>query len=64
MRMNRNIGLVACRQTRGSKTFHHTFIAHTIMEMCYISNRGTEVNYLFPLYLYNTKRAREILCKE
>lgn len=64
MRMNRNIGLVACRQTRGSTTFHHAFIAHTIMEMCYISNRGTEVNYLFPLYLYNTKRAREILCKE
>ena len=64
MRMNRNIGLVVCRQTRGSTTFHHAFIAHTIMEMCYISNRGTEVNYLFPLYLYNTKRARKILCKE
>lgn len=52
MRMTCNIGLVTCRQTRGSQSFHHSFVAHTIMEMCYISNRGTEGNYLFPLYLH------------
>lgn len=46
-----NIGLVACRQVV-SKEFTHSFIAHTIMEMCYISNKTKEGNYLFPLYLY------------
>ena len=51
MRMTCNIGLVACRQVV-SKEFTHSFIAHTIMEMCYISNRTKEGNYLFPLYLY------------
>ena len=63
MRMNRNIGLILPRQL-ASQEYKHTFIAHTIMEMCYISNKTKEGNYLFPLYLYNTKRAREILCKE
>lgn len=51
MRMTCNIGLVACRQVV-SKEFTHSFIAHTIMEMCYISNKTKEGNYLFPLYLY------------
>ncbi|WP_407717553.1 MULTISPECIES: hypothetical protein [Helicobacter] len=51
MRMTCNIGLVTCRQVV-SKTFTHAFIAHTIMEMCHISNKTKEGNYLFPLYLY------------
>ena len=63
MRMNRNIGLILPRQL-ASQEYKHTFIAHTIMEMCYISNKTKEGNYIFPLYLYNTKRARKILCKE
>ena len=63
MRMNRNIALILPRQL-ASQEYKHTFIAHTIMEMCYISNKTKEGNYIFPLYLYNTKRARKILCKE
>ncbi|WP_199768798.1 type ISP restriction/modification enzyme [Helicobacter trogontum] len=51
MRMTCNIGLVTCRQVV-SKTFTHAFIAHTIMESCYISSTTREINYLFPLYLY------------
>lgn len=51
MRMGCNIGLVTCRQVV-SKTFTHAFIAHTIMESCYISSTTREINYLFPLYLY------------
>ncbi len=50
MRMTCNIGLVTCRQVV-SKEFTHSFIAHTIMESCYISTTR-EINYLFPLYLY------------
>nr|WP_244910961.1 type ISP restriction/modification enzyme [Helicobacter aurati] len=49
--MNCNIGLVCPRQI-SSRDFTHSFIAHTIMEMCYISNKTKEGNYLFPLYLY------------
>ena len=51
MRMTCNIGLVTCRQVV-SKEFTHSFIAHTIMESCYISTTTREINYLFPLYLY------------
>ena len=47
-----NIGLIACRQPRSSEKFSHAFVANTISEGCYISNRGNEINYVFPLYLY------------
>ena len=49
----KNVGLVTCRQTRSSQKFFHSFITNKIIEACLISNRGNEINYLFPLYLYN-----------
>lgn len=49
-----NIGLVICRQARSSLSFSHAFVTQIITEACYISNRGSEINYLIPLYLYNS----------
>lgn len=48
-----NIGLVICRQARSSLSFSHAFVTQIITEACYISNRGSEINYLIPLYLYS-----------
>ena len=49
-----NIGLVSVRQARSSNSWRHCFITDKIIETCYISNKGGEINYLYPLYLYNS----------
>ncbi|MDO9028093.1 MAG: type ISP restriction/modification enzyme, partial [Candidatus Roizmanbacteria bacterium] len=49
-----NLGLLTCRQ-QSSAGFYHTFVCNTIAESCVVSNKTTEINYLFPLYLYQTK---------
>jgi len=46
-----NIGLVAPRQARSSDSWRHCFITDKIMEACYMSNKGGEINYLYPLYV-------------
>ena len=49
-----NLGLLTCRQ-QSSAGFYHTFVCNTIAESCVVSNKTTEINYLFPLYLYQEK---------
>ena len=46
-----NLGLLLPRQLAGN-TFHHAFCTIDLAEMCVISNKTTEQNNLFPLYLY------------
>jgi len=46
-----NLGLITTRQISGER-FEHAFCTDRIIECCAISNRGKEINYLFPLYLY------------
>ena len=46
-----NIGLIATRQI-SERNYYHIFITKSIIDMCYISNKGKENNYIFPLYLY------------
>ncbi len=50
--LQNNIGLIICRQTPSSNAFYHTFLTANIVEMCYISNKGSEINSIFPLYNY------------
>ncbi|MBI3755693.1 MAG: hypothetical protein HY265_06000 [Deltaproteobacteria bacterium] len=52
--MKENLGLLTCRQ-QSSAGFYHTFICNTIVESCAVSNKTTEINYLFLLYLYQQK---------
>lgn len=60
---NDNIGLISTRQII-SQEFNHSFITSNIIEMCYISNKTKEGNYIFPLYLYNTPSAKKAIQAE
>ncbi len=46
-----NLGLSVVRQVKTSE-WQHALLANDIIESCYISNRTSEISYLFPLYLY------------
>ena len=47
-----NIALVTIRLL-SSNDFNHIFVSEKLVERCFISNKGKETNYIFPLYLYN-----------
>jgi len=49
--MQENLGIYTCRQIIGS-SWQHVFIANTITDDCYVSNRTRERGYIFPLHLY------------
>ena len=46
-----NLALTVCRVVTSS-VWQHVLITDKITEKCYISNRGSESGYVFPLYLY------------
>jgi predicted helicase len=47
-----NIALVVLRQIKAGGTYQHVLIANKIVESTYISNKTSEIDYVFPLYLY------------
>ncbi len=47
-----NVGLVGTRQVKAGDTYHHIFIAQNLVESTLVSNRTSEIDYVFPLYLY------------
>jgi len=47
-----NLALVATK-ILSSKQYDHVFISNCVSDRCFISNRGREANYFFPLYLYS-----------
>jgi predicted helicase len=47
-----NIAFVALRQIKAGKTYQHVLVANKIVESTYISNKTSEIGYVFPLYLY------------
>lgn len=49
-----NLGLIATRQVNGA--FRHVGVANSLMESCAISSKTKEINYLFPLYVYESAR--------
>ncbi len=49
--LNDNFALCVCRIVTGTG-WQHTLVTDKITEKCYISNRGSESGYVFPLYLY------------
>lgn len=49
--LKNNLSLVTTR-ILSSETFRHVFISDKIGDICFISNKGKESNYYFPLYLY------------
>ncbi|MFA5623565.1 MAG: type ISP restriction/modification enzyme [Bradymonadales bacterium] len=47
-----NVGLALCKQFKSGSDYVHVFIANTMMESSYVSNKTSEITSIFPLYLY------------
>lgn len=52
MERGENIALALTRQVKAGTTWQHCLITPLLMESTYISNRTSEIGYLFPLYRY------------
>ncbi len=50
--LQENLGIICVRQVKASPQWQHSLIADTIVESCYVSNKTSEISYLFPLYIY------------
>ena len=55
----KNVGLVLCKQFKSGNTYQHSFITSNIIESSYISNRTSEINSAFLLYLYPDENSLE-----
>ena len=49
--INENLALLTCRQ-QSTFNFQHAFVSNKISERCLVSLQTSEVNYVFPIYLY------------
>ena len=58
LKNEKNIGLVTTRLLSSEK-FEHVFVTDKITDMCFISNAGSEANYIFPLYIFQEKNIFE-----
>ncbi len=58
-----NMALVAPRQLT-SIQFYHSFVTDKVSDMCFISNKGRESNYFFPLYLYPDEPEKQLFDNE
>ena len=48
----KNLAIVVCRQVKAGGLFQHVFISNNITESTLVSNKTSEIGYVFPLYLY------------
>ncbi|HNQ43198.1 MAG TPA: DNA methyltransferase, partial [Candidatus Cloacimonadota bacterium] len=62
--LEENVGLVSVRQVKTGALWQHASISNTISESCYISNKTSEISYVFPLYLYPDKHKEDIFASE
>ncbi len=53
--LEENLSIVVVKRVKTSNKWRHCFIADSITESCYISNRTSEISYVFPLYKYPDK---------
>jgi predicted helicase len=56
--LKENIALHTCRQI-ATHEWRHALIANEIVDDCCVSNRTKERSYVFPLYLYETEKAKK-----
>ncbi len=59
-----NLGIVSVRQVKTSDIWQHILISNTISESSYVSNKTSEISYLFPLYLYPFDHGEDIFASE
>ena len=48
-----NIAITTVRQVKTGETWQHALVSDKLIESCYISNKTSEIGYVFPLYLYD-----------
>jgi type I restriction-modification system DNA methylase subunit len=51
--LKENLGLITVRQVKAGNLWNHCLSTNKIIESSIISNKTSEINYLFPLYLYS-----------
>lgn len=54
-----NMALNVVRQVKASEEWRHVLISSELTECCLISNKTAEVNYVFPLYIYDTGQKKK-----
>ena len=54
--LKENIGLTVVRQVKASREWRHCLISDKIIESSFVSNKTSEITYLFPLYLVHEER--------
>jgi len=58
--LEENIGLTVGRQVKASRDWRHCFMSNLITESTLISNKTSEITYIFPLYLYPDKNKKDL----
>jgi len=53
-----NSGLVSVRQAKAGGTYQHILVAKNMVESTYVSNKTSEIGYVFPLYFYTNDGLR------
>ncbi|MBM3404539.1 MAG: DNA methyltransferase [Bacteroidetes bacterium] len=53
-----NLSLNAVRQVKTSK-WQHALVSDQITESCFVSNKTSEIDYVFPLYLYKPSEEKK-----
>ncbi|MBO8131978.1 MAG: N-6 DNA methylase [Candidatus Marinimicrobia bacterium] len=58
--LEENIGLTISKQVKASRDWRHCLISELIIESSYVSNKTSEITYIFPLFLYPDKNKKDI----
>ena len=50
-----NFGICINKVVKTGKNYQHIFLTNMMIDSCYVSNRTSEITYVFPLYLYDDR---------
>lgn len=50
--LQENIALAVGKHVKTGNCWQHSFVTDSITESCYVSNRTSEISYIFPLFVY------------
>jgi predicted helicase len=54
-----NSAINIVRQVKTGESWQHCFISDKISESCYLSNKTSEIGYVFPLFFYKAKTSKK-----
>ena len=62
--LKENVAISVVRQVKSGLDWQHAFICESIVDHCIISNRTSEISYVFPLYLYPDDHKDDIFASD